>query len=47
MKNLYRIINKNGATVCFQVAKNEKDAVDYAHCYGHKSAAKAEFVRAN
>lgn len=48
MKNLYRITNKAGATLCFQVAKSESDAVAAAkNYYGHKGAAKAEFVREN
>lgn len=45
MKNLYRITNKNGATLCFQVAKNEEQAIDLAKMYGSKGANKAEFVR--
>lgn len=43
--NLYEITNKNGATLCFQVAIDEKDAVSTAKNYGHKGAKHAEFVR--
>lgn len=45
MKNLYRITNKNGATLCFQVAVNENQAVDLAKMYGNRGAKQAEFVR--
>ena len=45
MKNLYRITNKNGVTLCFQVASSEKDAVSTARTYGHTGAMYAEFVR--
>lgn len=44
MKNLYRIINKRGATVCFQVARSEEEALDTARMYGKKGK-RAEFVR--
>jgi len=47
MKNLYRITNKNGATLCFQVARDEQDALDGARMYGHRGARFAEFVREN
>lgn len=48
MKNLYKITNKAGVTLCFQVAKSEKEAVAAAKTYyGHRTAAKAEFVREN
>lgn len=46
MKNMYRITNKAGRTLCFQVAKTEREAVDTARMYGHRAAA-AEFVREN
>lgn len=44
-KSLYRITDKNGSTLCFQVASNKDDAIDFAKMYGHRSARKAEFVR--
>lgn len=47
MKNLYRITNSNGVTLCFQVAKAESEVVDAAKMYGHRSARFAEFVRVN
>lgn len=47
MKNLYEIKNKKGGHVCYQAAKNKKQAVDFARMYGHKGAAKAAFVRAD
>lgn len=45
MKNIYRITNRNGVTLCFQVARSEQEAVSFAKMYGHKSARNAEFVR--
>lgn len=45
MKNLYRITNKNGVTLCYQVAKSEKEAIEFARMYGHRGAKGAEFVR--
>ena len=42
---MYKITNKNGATLCFQVAADESDAVNTAKLYGHKGAKNAEFVR--
>lgn len=45
MKNLYRITNKNGVTLCFQIARSEKEAIDFARMYGHKGARQAWFVR--
>lgn len=48
MKNLYRITNKNGVTLCFQVAASGEDAVYAAkNFYGAKGAKNAEFVREN
>lgn len=44
MKNLYRITNKAGIHLCYQVAKCEADAISFARMYGHK-AVKAVFVR--
>lgn len=44
MKNLYRIIGKNGETLCFQVAKSEKEALEAARLYGKKGKF-AELVR--
>lgn len=46
MKNLYKITNRAGAVLCFQVAASEADAVSFARMYGHK-AARASFVRVN
>lgn len=43
--NLYKITKKNGVTLCFQVATDEKDAVSTAKNYGHKGAKNAEFIR--
>lgn len=45
MKNLYEITNKNGVHLCYQTAKSESEAVDFAKMYGHKGAKNAEFVR--
>lgn len=45
MKNLYNIFDRKGQYLCSQVAKNEKDAVSFARMYGHRRAARAEFVR--
>ena len=45
MKNLYRITNKNGVTLCYQVAKSENEAIEFARMYGHRGAKNAEFVR--
>lgn len=45
MKNIYRITNRNGVTLCFQAARSEKEAVSFAKLYGHKGARYAEFVR--
>lgn len=47
MKNLYRITNKNGVTLGFQVAANEDEAKDTAKMYGLRGVSKAEFVREN
>lgn len=47
MKNLYRITNKAGRTMCFQVAKTEREAVYTARVYGYRAAAAAAFVREN
>lgn len=48
MKNLYKVTNKAGKTLCFQVAKTEQEAVSAArNYYGHRTAARAEFVREN
>lgn len=47
MKNLYSILNRKGIHICYQVAENEKDAIDFAKMHGHKGAAQAEFVRQN
>ena len=33
MKAMYRITNKQGATVCFQVAKSAGEALDIARMY--------------
>ena len=46
MKNLYRITNKKGVTLCMQVARNETEALDAAKMYGARGARYAEFVRA-
>lgn len=47
MKNVYRITNKAGITLCFQVATNESEALKTAKTfYGHRAARYAEFVRA-
>lgn len=46
MKNLYEIKNHKGIHLCYQVAKNEKDAVETARIYyGYKSAKVAVFIR--
>lgn len=45
MKSLYRITNKAGKYLCAQVAKSEAEAIAAAKMYGHRAAAKAEFVR--
>lgn len=47
MKNLYRITNKNGVTLYFQVAANEAQARDAAKMYGLRGVSRAEFVREN
>ena len=48
MKNIYRITNKNGVHLCYQVAASEEDAVYAArNFYGHRGAKFAEFVREN
>ena len=47
MKNLYRVINKNGATLCFQVAADSAQALSFAKMYGASGARTAEFVRAD
>ena len=47
MKNLYRITNKNGVTICMQVASSTSQARDFARMYGHRGVAHAEFVREN
>ena len=44
MKALYRITNKQGATVCFQIAKSAGEALDVARMYQH-GCWHAEFVR--
>lgn len=45
-KNLYEIKNHKGAHLCYQVAENEKDAVETARIYyGYKSAKVAVFIR--
>lgn len=44
MKNLYRIISRNGATLCFQLGRSEAEALDFARMCGHRGSA-AEFVR--
>ena len=44
MKALYRITNKQGATVCFQVAKSASEALDIARMY-QRGCRYAEFVR--
>jgi len=38
MKNLYRVTNKNGVTLCFQVAASAKEAIEFAYMYGHRDA---------
>lgn len=45
MNNVYRITNKAGVTLCFQVADDEKNAIETAKMYGNRSARYAEFVR--
>lgn len=40
MKNTY----KNGVFVCYQVARSEGQAIDFAKMYGHKGAAFATLV---
>ena len=47
MKNLYEILNRKGIHICYQVAENEKDAIDFAKMYGHKGVAQAVFVQKN
>lgn len=47
MKNLYRITNKNGVTLGFQVAANEEQAKDTAEMYGLRGVSRAELVREN
>ena len=47
MKNLYRITNKNGATLGFQIAENEEQAKDIAKMYGVRGVKNAEFVSEN
>ena len=44
MKNLYRITDKNGNFLCFQVETTEKKAVQTAKMYGFKYASNAEFI---
>lgn len=44
MKNLYSITDKAGRHLCYQVAKNEQQAVDFARMYGHR-ANNAKFVK--
>jgi hypothetical protein len=44
VKNLYRITNKQGATVCFQVAASAASALDMARMY-QRGCWHAEFVR--
>lgn len=46
MKNLYKITNRAGGVICFQVAESEADAVSFARMCGYK-AARAIFVRVN
>lgn len=48
MKNLYRITDKNGNFLCFQVETTEKKAVQTAKMYyGFQHASNAEFIRKN
>lgn len=44
MKALYAITDKKGRHLCYQVARSEAQAVDFARMYGHR-AAHAQFVR--
>ena len=45
MKSLYRIIDDQGHTLCFQVGTSIRDALDTAKTYGHGPAVDAEWVR--
>lgn len=46
MKNLYRIIDARGITLCHQIGTSERDALNSARVYyGFRSARRAEFVR--
>jgi len=48
MKSLYRIKNVFGVLLCYQVADNERDAIQLAKdFYGFKTAKQAEFIRYN
>lgn len=47
MKNIYEITNKNGVHLCYQVARSEVQALDFARMYGYRGAHKATFVRAD
>lgn len=47
MKNLYRVYDRKGLFLTFQVASSPSDAVYYAGLYGFRSAYSAAFVRSN
>ena len=42
---LFRILDAAGRALCFQVARDSKEAVDFAKMYGHRRAHSAEYVR--
>lgn len=44
MKNLYRITDKNGVTLCSHVAKSKKEAIAIARNLGYKGTLKAELM---
>lgn len=45
MKNLYEITDRRGIHLCYQVARDEDEAVETAKAYGFRRAAHATFVR--
>ena len=48
MKNLYRITDARGITLCHQIGVNSRDALKSAKVYyGFRNARRAEFVRAD
>lgn len=37
----FAVQNKNGVVICYQAAKNAKQAIEFAKIYGHKQAVAA------